>query len=87
MQFVGSFTDKAKAVLYLEKFHDVKVADMLIAGNGINDVDMLNLPAARRVLVGSDILAKSVFGHLNSQETVIRTESPETLGDYLQTIE
>lgn len=86
MQFVGSFSDKGKAVLYLEKFHEIKVADMLIAGNGINDVDMLNMEAGKRVLVGTDEQAASVIGHLVRHDSVIRIESPEALGHYMKTL-
>lgn len=84
MQFVGSLSDKAKAIAYLEQFHEVKVADMLIAGNGINDVDMLNLEAGQRILVGTDEEASNVIGHIKNCENVIRIESPSALGDYLK---
>ncbi len=86
MQFVGSLSDKAKAIAYLEQFHEVKVADMLTAGNGINDIDMLNLPAGMRILVGTDAQAENVIGHLKEQQTLTRIESPEALGHYLQTL-
>ncbi len=84
MQFVGSLTDKAKAIAYLEKFHETNTKDMLVAGNGINDVDMLNMDAGLRILVGSDKEAESVICHLTGREQLIRIESPETLGTYLQ---
>lgn len=86
MQFVGSFSDKAKAVQYLEQFHEVSVGDMLIAGNAINDVDMLNLPAGKRILVGPDDQAVSVLGYLKDAGNVIRVESPQALGDYLKAL-
>lgn len=84
MQFVGSFSDKAKAIEFLEKFHEVKVSDMLIAGNGINDTEMLNLEAGRRILVGNDQEAFAVLGHLQNKESIIRIDSPDALGAYLQ---
>lgn len=84
IQFVGSLSDKAKAIAYLEEFHEIKVKDMLIAGNGINDVDMLNLVAGKRILVGTDEQAVPVLGHIERHDSVIRIESPAALGDYLQ---
>lgn len=86
MQFVGSLSDKAKAIAYLDEFHEVKVADMLIAGNGINDVDMLNMDAGQRVLVGTDNQAETVIGYIKNQGNIIRVDSPAALGDYLQTL-
>lgn len=86
MQFIGNVSDKAKAITYLEQFHETAVKNMLIAGNGINDVDMLNLEAGRRILVGTDEQAGNVIGHLKSFEEVIRVNSPEDLGAYLQTL-
>ena len=86
MQFVGNLSDKAKTVLFLEKLHGIHVENMLIAGNGINDVDMLNLKAGKRVLVGTDEQAANVIGHLNEPKGVTRIETPEKLGEYLQGI-
>lgn len=86
MQFIGSLSDKAKAIQYLEKFHEVSVSEMLIAGNAINDVDMLNMECGKRILVGTDEQASSVIGHLRDIPSVIRVESPEKLGEYLQNL-
>ncbi|MDE2079244.1 MAG: HAD family phosphatase [Patescibacteria group bacterium] len=86
IQFVGSFSDKAKAILYLEKFHEITVKNMLFAGNGINDVDMLNLEAGKRILVGTDEQAGNVLGHLKASEDIIRMDSPQELGVYLQEV-
>ena len=84
MQIVGNLSDKSKAIEYLEKFHEVEVKDMLIAGNAINDVDMLNLKAGKRILVGNDEFTPIVLGHLKNVDEVIRVDSPEKLGEYLQ---
>lgn len=84
MQFVGSFSDKAKAIGYLEKFHEVNIGDMLLAGNAINDIDMLNLNAGTRILVGNDEYTPIVLGHLHNIESITRVDSPEALGVYLQ---
>ncbi len=84
MQIVGNLSDKSKAIEYLEKFHEVEVKDMIIAGNAINDVDMLNLKAGKRILVGNDEFTPIVLGHLKNVDEVIRVDSPEKLGEYLQ---
>ncbi len=86
MEYIRNIADKSKAVLYLEKHHNIAVADMLVAGNAINDVDMLNLSAGRRILVGKDESLITVLGLLVSPDKIIRVESPEDLGVYLQKI-
>lgn len=86
MEFIRNIADKSKAVLFLEQHHGIAVKDMLVAGNAINDVDMLNLAAGRRILVGSGPGTDIVIGHLTGPEEVIRVGSPEELGAYLQTI-
>ncbi len=86
MEFVRNISDKGRSVQYLERYHGVAVKDMLIAGNAINDVDMLNLEAGTRVLVGSDEEAQTVLGYITASETVVRVHSPEELGQYLQSL-
>ena len=59
---------------------------MLIAGNGINDIEMLDLKAGRRILVGPDEEANVILGHLADTDGITRVESPEKLGEFLQKI-
>lgn len=87
MEFVRNIADKGKAIQYLEKHHDVAVSDMLIAGNAINDVDMLNLDAGIRILVGPDETIHTVLGYVKEPDTVVRVQSVEELGHYLQSLE
>lgn len=84
MQFIGNLSDKAKAIKYLENHYTVPVANMLIAGNGVNDVDMLNLDAGHRILVGESNTTPMVLAQLQSQTKVVRVASPHALGEYLQ---
>ncbi len=87
MEYLRNIADKSAAVLYLEKHHNIAVENMLIAGNAINDVDMLNLGAGKRILVGVGPNTEVVMGYLIRPEEVIRVESPEDLGNYLQRLE
>ncbi len=86
MEFIRNIADKAKAILFLEEHHHIAVENMLVAGNAINDVDMLNLKAGKRILVGEGESMKTVLGHLTVADEVIRVASPEALGFYLQGI-
>ena len=86
MEFLRNIADKGKAIQFLESHFKVQVADMLLAGNAINDVDMLNLEAGKRVLVGEGPTTEVVLGHLKNIDQVVRVSSPQELGAYLQTI-
>lgn len=87
MNFVRNISDKAKAVLFLEQHSGVAVKDMLLAGNAINDLDMLNLSAGRRILVGRHEQVAAVLEQLVNPEQVIRVNTPEDLGTFLKNIE
>jgi HAD superfamily hydrolase (TIGR01484 family) len=87
MEYIRNIADKAKAILYLEEHFGVSIANMLVAGNAINDVDMLNLPAGHRILVGTGPATDIVMGHLRNPDEIIRVDSPEELGVYLQRFE
>lgn len=83
MEFVRNIADKGRAIQYLEKQHGIAEENMLVAGNAINDVDMLNLNAGTRILVGEEEQAQTVLGYINSPEQVVRVKTPAELGKYL----
>ena len=83
LEFVRSIADKGRAIRAIEKHYGVPVKYMLIAGNAINDVDMLSLPAGSRVLVGTDEDAAAILPFIEGRELVIRVADPAELGRYL----
>ena len=86
MEFIGNVADKATAIAYLESHHNTDVANILLAGNAINDVDMLNLSAHTRILVGEGEQSDKVLGFISSPGKIIRVNSPEDLGQFLQNV-
>jgi len=84
MEFVKSNTNKALAILYLMKHLGVSYADVLVAGNAINDIEMLDLEVGRRILVGPKDERDTVLAYLSAVDGVIQVPSPEHLGLYLQ---
>lgn len=84
MEFVRNIANKAEAIHYLEKNFNLQREDILIAGNAINDVEMLNLEAGKRILVGNSETLKTVLGYLTNQEKTVTVANPEELGLYLQ---
>jgi len=83
MEFIRNMADKGKAITFMEETLHVSGEDTLIAGNAINDVDMLNLDVETRILVGCGADSEVVMGHLHDAAKVIRLDSPKELGAYL----
>jgi HAD superfamily hydrolase (TIGR01484 family) len=86
MEFIKNNINKGLAVLYLEKKLSLTHDDLLLAGNAINDVEMLNISAARGIIVGSSEQRQEILQYLHAPDTIIGVDSPGELGHYLQTI-
>lgn len=85
LEYMKAKVSKARAIKYMCNYFGVYEHHLLVAGNAINDVDMLNLGAGHRILVGPEGPAReSVMGYLESHEYIIFMNSPEDLGRYLQ---
>ena len=84
MEFIRNISDKAKAIAFLEEHFDTSVASILLAGNAINDVDMLNLSAHTRLLVGEGDTSDKVLNYITCAEEIVRIASPAALGVWLQ---
>jgi HAD superfamily hydrolase (TIGR01484 family) len=86
MEFIKNNINKGLAVLYLEKKLSLTHDDLLLAGNAINDVEMLDISAARGIIVGSSEQRQEILQYLHAPDTIIGVDSPGELGHYLQTI-
>lgn len=86
MEFIRNVADKAKSINKMEEFLKIPNEKMLIAGNAINDVEMLNIPAGQRILVGTDENSNNVLEHLTDKHNVVRLDTPEHLGEFLQSL-
>ena len=84
MEFIRNISDKANAIAFVEKHHSTSVSNILLAGNAINDVDMLSLSAHTRLLVGEGEVSDKVLNFIACPEEVTRVGSPEELGLFLQ---
>lgn len=83
MEFIRNSVDKATAVAYLLKEYGLEENNLLLAGNAINDVEMLNVQAGKRILVGKGELSDTVLSYLENKENVLRIDSPSMLGTFL----
>jgi hypothetical protein len=53
----------------------------------MNDIDMLNMEAGHRILVGHDGVERdTILGYLNDQAGITFLDTPKDLGEYLQSL-
>ena len=85
LEFLKSKVTKARAITYMYKHFGIYEKHLLVAGNAINDVDMLNMEAGHRILIGPDSKERhTIMGYLYDQDNIIFLDTPEALGLYLQ---
>lgn len=54
IEYMKSKVNKARAIHFMRKHFGILEGNLLVAGNAINDIDMLNMKAGHRILVGED---------------------------------
>ena len=85
LEFLKSKVTKARAITYMYTHFGIFEKHLLVAGNAINDVDMLNMEAGHRLLIGPDSKERhTIMGYLYDQDNIIFLDTPEELGLYLQ---
>ena len=83
MEFVKSNTNKGLAVLYVANKLKVKLDDLLIAGNAINDVEMLDIGAGKTILVSKAEVRTTILSYLSNPGSITNVDTPNDLGRYL----
>ena len=86
MEFVKNNTNKGLAIEYISKKLGVKHNELLVAGNAINDVEMLDIDSGITILVGPENIRATIKSYLSKTEDVIEVGTPIELGDYLLTL-
>ncbi len=85
MEFIKSRVNKARAITFIRKQLGFYEHNVLVAGNAINDVDMLNMEAGHRILVGEEGQQRDIIlGYLYGHEYVTFVNTPTDLGLLLQ---
>lgn len=84
MEFLRNNINKGLAVLEAAHKLDVAKDDLLLAGNAINDVEMLDLDVGRSLLIDAAGKNSPILQYLSSPENVTVLSSPDALGTYLQ---
>lgn len=84
MEFIRNKLNKGLAVLEAAKKLGVSKTDLLVAGNAINDVEMLDIGARLSILVGLDNTRSTILSYLSNPHDVVTLDSPDALGKYLK---
>jgi hydroxymethylpyrimidine pyrophosphatase-like HAD family hydrolase len=87
LEYMKTKVTKARAIRYMCAHFGIYEHHLLVAGNAINDVDMLNMGAGHRILVGEEGHAReTVLGYIYDSADLIYLNNPEDLGRYLQSL-
>ena len=87
LEYMKTKVSKARAIRYMCAYFGIYEHHLLVAGNAINDVDMLNMGAGHRVLVGEEGHGReTVLGYIYDTRDLIYINTPEDLGRYLQSL-
>lgn len=87
LEYMKSKVNKARAITYMRKHFGIYEHHLLVVGNAINDVNMLNMEAGHRILVGPEGPEReTILGYLYGHEYIKYMNSPEDLGRYIQSL-
>ncbi len=86
MEFIKNNVNKGLAVLEVAQKLNINLKDVLVAGNAINDVEMLDIDAGMKVLVSNYEVRKNILAYISDPNSVKSVETPEELGKLLQSL-
>lgn len=85
LEYMKVEVNKARSINFIAKHLGIYEHNILVAGNAINDVDMLNMEAQHRILVGPDgPERKMILGYIYGPELLEYVDTPEQLGAFLK---
>lgn len=83
MEFMRSNINKGLSVLETAQKLGIEKQDILLAGNAINDVEMLDLDVGTPILVGPKESRQTITPYLSDLSIITMVDSPDALGDFL----
>jgi hydroxymethylpyrimidine pyrophosphatase-like HAD family hydrolase len=87
LEYLKSKVTKARAITYMYKHFGIYEKHILVAGNAINDINMLNMETGHRILVGPESEDReTILGYVNDTSNLKLLNTPQDLGKYLQTL-
>jgi len=87
LEYMKSKVSKARAISYMCKYFGIYEHNILVAGNAMNDVDMLNMETKYRILVGPESKEReTILGYTYAPDLLTYLDTPDDLGRFLQTL-
>lgn len=87
LEYMKSKVSKARAISYMCRYFGIYEHNILVAGNAMNDVDMLNMETKYRILVGPDGKEReTILGYVYAPELLTYVDTPDDLGRFLQSL-
>lgn len=87
LDYMKSKVSKARAISYMCKYFGIYERNILVAGNAMNDVDMLNMETKYRILVGPEGKERdTILGYVYAPDRLTYVETPDDLGRFLKTL-
>ena len=87
LEYMKSKVSKARAISYMCKYFGIYEHNILVAGNAMNDVDMLNMETKYRILVGPESKEReTILGYTYAPELLTYVDTPDDLGRFLQSL-
>jgi len=87
LEYMKSKVTKARAISYICKYFGIYEHNILVAGNAMNDVDMLNMETKYRILVGPETKEReTILGYMYAPGLLTYVDTPEDLGRFLQAL-
>lgn len=86
MEFVKNNTNKGLAIEWMARRLKIHRDDLLVAGNAINDVEMLDIDSKMTVLVGPEDIREVIKSYLSKLEELVEVDSPKELGYHLSSL-
>jgi len=87
LEYMKSKVSKARAISYMCKYFGIYEHNILVAGNAMNDVDMLNMETKYRILVGPESKEReTILGYTYAPDLLTFVDTPDDLGRFLQSL-
>lgn len=83
VEFVKNNTNKGLAIEGMIRRLKLHHNDLLVAGNAINDAEMLDVDSKFTVLVGPTEIRETIKSYLSKIDEIIEVDRPSDLGHYL----
>ncbi len=84
MEFVKNNINKGLAVEYVANQLAIEPENILVAGNAINDIEMLDIDSGLTLLVSIEPIRSEILSYLSNPKKIVNVDSPHELGEYLK---